>query len=215
MPATAGTLTRDDVEIVDHQIAYRGYFRIDRYRLRHRAFAGGWSGEMVREVFERGHAVGVLLYDPGRAGAGNDRVVLIEQFRIGAYTAGWQPWLTEVVAGIIDPDESPEQVARRETFEETGCEALDLVHICDYLASPGGTSETISLFCARVDSAAAGEIRGLAHEHEDIRVKVLSADEALALLEHNRLGNAVTIIALAWFARHREALRQRWSGAAR
>ena len=92
-------MTRDDdIEIREKIAAYQGYFRIDRYRLRHRLHAGGWSAEMTREVFERCHAAAVLPYDPIR-----DEVVLIEQFRVGAYAAGWSPWLTEVIAGIIDP----------------------------------------------------------------------------------------------------------------
>ena len=70
-------------EILEKTRVYDGFFKIDRYRLRHRLHAGGWSGVMTREVFERGHAAAVLPYDPER-----DAVVLIEQFRIGAYAAG-------------------------------------------------------------------------------------------------------------------------------
>ena len=89
-----------DVEVITKETVFQGYFRVDRYRLRHRTFAGGWTDEMVREVFERGHAVVVLLYDPDR-----DEVALIEQFRPGAFAAGWNPWLIECVAGIIDEGE--------------------------------------------------------------------------------------------------------------
>ena len=196
-----------DIDILDHRTVYQGYFRIDRYRLRHRKFDGGWTDPMVREVFERGHAVGVLLYDPDR-----DAVVLIDQFRIGAAAAGRPAWLIEVVAGIIDPGESDEEVARRETLEEAGCVVTDLVRACDFLVSPGGTSESITLFCARVTSDGAGGIYGRAHEHEDIRVRVVPTDEALAMLDANIIDNATTIIALAWLGRNREALRQRWRG---
>ena len=108
-----------DVEILDKSEQYKGYFRINRYRLRHRLYAGGWSGELQRELFERGHAVGVLPYDPAA-----DSVVLIEQFRIGALVAGMEPWLTEIVAGIIEEGEAPEEVARRETREEAGLEVI-------------------------------------------------------------------------------------------
>ena len=75
-----------DIEILDKSEQYKGYFRINRYRLRHRLYAGGWSGSSQRELFERGHAVGVLPYDPAA-----DSVVLIEQFRIGALVAGMGP----------------------------------------------------------------------------------------------------------------------------
>jgi ADP-ribose pyrophosphatase len=198
-----------DIDILEHQTVYQGYFRIDRYRLRHRKFDGGWTDPMVREVFERGHAVGVLLYDPDR-----DAVVLIDQFRIGAAAAGRPAWLVEVVAGIIDHGETDEEVARRETLEEAGCVVTDLVRACDFLVSPGGTSESITLFCGRVASEGAGGIHGLAHEHEDIRVRVMPTDEALALLDANAIDNATTIIALAWLGRQRDSLRRRWLGRA-
>ncbi len=196
-----------EIEILDRQTVYRGYFQIDRYRLRHRKFDGGWTDPFIREVFERGHAVGVLLYDPNR-----DVVVLIEQFRIGAAAAGRPAWLIEVVAGMIGPGESDAEVARRETLEEAGCVITDLIRICDFLVSPGGTSERIALFCGRVASDTAGGIHGLADEHEDIQVRAMATDDAIALLDANVIDNATTIIALGWLARNRAALRQRWLG---
>jgi len=197
--------TDKDVETVERRTVYDGYFRIDRYRLRHRLHAGGWSGEMTREVFERGHAVGVLPYDPVR-----DEVVLLEQFRVGALAAGWTPWLIEIVAGIVEEGETAEDVARREAMEEAGCQVAELVHLHDYLVSPGGTSESVTLFAGRVDSAGAGGIHGLDHEHEDIRVFTLPADEALDLLARGSIRNALAVIALQWLALNRNELRKKW-----
>ncbi len=199
-------MTRDDIEILERETAYRGYFRIDRYRLRHRTYAGGWTGEMMREVFERGHAVAVLLYDPGR-----DQVVLIEQFRIGALAAGRPAWQLEVVAGIIGEGESLEDVARRETLEETGCAAGELIAIADYMPSSGACTETIALYCARVDAGGAGGVHGLVHEHEDIRTVVMDAGEAIAGLDTGLFLNSPIIIAIGWLARNRERLRALWS----
>ena len=195
-----------DIEILDKSEQYRGYFRINRYRLRHRLYAGGWSGELQRELFERGHAVGVLPYDPAA-----DSVVLIEQFRIGALVAGMGPWLTEVVAGIIEEGEAPEEVARRETREEAGIEVMDLMPICRYLVSPGGSSESVILFCGRVDSRGAGGIHGLAAEHEDIKVDVVPYAEAMRRLEEGDFTNAISIIALQWLALHRGRVRTAWA----
>lgn len=194
-----------DVEILEKTTRYKGYFRIDFYRLRHRLFAGGWSGEVHREVFERGHAAAVLPYDPIA-----DAVVLIEQFRIGAMIAELPAWQTEVVAGIIEPGESPETVARREAREEAGCEVHELVPVHRYTVSPGGTSESCQLYCGRVDSRGIGGVHGVAAEHEDIRVSVVPYADALALLGTPRVGNAVTVIALQWLALNRERLRRLW-----
>jgi len=195
-----------DIEILDKSEQYKGYFRINRYRLRHRLYAGGWSGELRRELFERGHAVGVLPYDPAA-----DSIVLIEQFRIGALVAGMDPWLTEVAAGIIEEGEAPEEVARRETREEAGIEVMDLMPICRYLVSPGGSSESVILFCGRVDSRGAGGIHGLAAEHEDIKVDVVPYAEAMRRLEEGDFTNAISIIALQWLALHRGRVRAAWA----
>ena len=196
----------DGVELLEKSESYSGFFRINRYRLRHRLFAGGWSGAIEREVFERGHAVGVLPYDPVA-----DSVVLIEQFRIGALVAGMSPWLIEVVAGIAEEGEAPEEVARRETLEEAGLEIQALIPMCRYLVSPGGSSESVRLYCGRVDSRRAGGIHGLAEEHEDIRVDHLPYGEAMHLLEEGLVTNSVSLIALQWLALHRDRVRAAWA----
>ena len=208
-------MTADDVDIIEKTTTFEGHFHIDRYRLRHRLFEGGWSDEMAREVFQRGHAVAVLLYDPARSA-----FVLIEQFRIGAFAAlssPWfdaaaSPWMVECVAGIIGDGETPEEVARRETLEETGCRIEEIVPVCHYLVSPGGTSESVFFLCARVDASTAGGVHGVAEEHENIRVLVVPAAEAIGWLESGRVTNAMTLIALQWFRIHERDLRRRWGG---
>jgi ADP-ribose pyrophosphatase len=196
--------TEDDrVEILEKTTPFKGYFQVDRYRLRHRTFDGGWTGEMTREIFERGHAAAVLLYDPVR-----DRVVLIEQFRPGAYAAGMEPWLIEIVAGIIEPGETPEAVVRRETEEEANCTVGELLPIGRFLATPGGSSETVTIYCGRVDSQGAGGVHGLDHEHEDIRVLPLDRAEALARLGAGGVTNLIATAALQWLAlNHTEVMR--------
>lgn len=193
------------VQLLDKQVCYEGFFRIERYRLRHRLYDGAMSAPLVRELFERGHAAAVLPYDPVL-----DRIVLLEQFRIGALTAPGGAWLLEIVAGIIEPGESAEEVVRRELHEEAGCTLLGLEPICEYMVSPGGTSERISLFCGRVDARGVGGIHGLAEEGEDIKVASVDFDEAVALLNAGRLDSASPIIALQWLVLNRDRLRQRW-----
>lgn len=195
-----------DLEIIERTAAYLGYFRIDKYRLRHRLHAGGWSPELSREVFERGHVAALLPYDPAR-----DEVVLIEQFRIGAHAAGLAPWLTEIVAGVIEDGESAETVARRETQEEAGLAVAELLPVCKYLVSPGGTSETVAVFCGRVDATGAGGIHALDHEGEDIRVSALPFAEVRARLAAGAFDNAMTVIALQWLALNHDEVRRRWA----
>jgi ADP-ribose pyrophosphatase len=197
-----------DIEIIARENAYSGYFRIDKYRIRHPLFDGGTSPEIRREVFDRGHAVAVILYDPA-----HDSVILIDQFRIGALAAGHPPWVTEIVAGVIDSGEQPVDVARRETFEETGCAVDDLIFVYDYLVSPGCSNETVKLFCARVDSTKAGGIFGLKDEGEDIRVRAVPLSDALHDLAAGKFNTSLGIIGLQWLALNRDRLRGRWKAA--
>ena len=195
----------NDVEVLEKTTAFQGYFRVDRYRLRHRLFAGGWSPPIVREVFERGHAVAVLPYDATR-----DQVVLIEQFRAGPFAAGDPPWLLEIVAGVIGPGETPEGVAVRELREEAGLTptgALILIARC--FSSPGGSSETFRLYCAPVDATSAGGIHGLAAESEDIRVVPMDFAAAWQALLDGRLNSPPPIIALQWLMLRRASIAQR------
>lgn len=201
-------MKNDDVEILERIPAYRGYGRIDQYRLRHRLHSGGMGNPIDREVYDRGQVSGVLPYDPDR-----DCVVMIEQFRVGAYLAGMRPWQTETVAGIIDEGESAEAVALREAKEEANLEVTDLIPICRYAVSPGAITETVALFAGRVDSRNAGGIHGLPEEGEDIKVTVVPVAELAGMIEDGRIGNSLTIIAVQWLLLYRDKLRASWKAA--
>lgn len=213
-PLSSDTFSAKDVEVLEKERAFDGYFKVDRYTLKHKKHSGGWSEPLQREIFERGHAVAVLLYDPDL-----EKLVFIEQFRPGAFAAlssPWfdaanqSPWLLECVAGIIDAGETPEAVAKRECIEEANCPVSDLVPITHYLASPGGTSESIYLYLGRTDASQAGGIHGLDSEGEDIRVLPVSTDTALKWLDEGRFNNAMTLIAMQWFQIHLPKLKQSW-----
>ncbi len=195
----------EDLEILEQEICYQGFYRLERLRLRHRLFAGGMSPPIEREVIEKGDVAAVLLYDPQR-----DEVVMIEQFRIGARNDPRGPWLLEVVAGLIEPGETADGVARREAMEEAGCTVIDLLPISSFYTSPAKTSQRTHLYVGRIDSTAAGGIHGLVDEGEDIRVVCLAAEQAIAMAEQGQTDSAWPLIALLWFDRHREELRARW-----
>ncbi|EBB4503635.1 TPA: ADP-ribose diphosphatase [Salmonella enterica subsp. enterica serovar Typhi] len=142
------TFTKSDVEIIARETRYRGFFSLDVYRFRHRLFNGEMSGEVKREIFERGHAAVLLPFDPER-----DEVVLVEQIRIAAYDTSVTPWLLEMVAGMIEEGETIEAVARREAMEEAGLTVGRTRPVISYLASPGGTSERSSILVAEVCSS--------------------------------------------------------------
>lgn len=193
------------IDIIEKRTVFQGYFRVDAYTLRHALFDGGWSAPMSREVFERGHAAALLPYDPALR-----KFVLCEQFRAGAYAGGMDPWQLEVVSGIIEDGEAPETVVRRETEEEAGRTVLDLWPVQRYLASPGGTSETIALYLGRISTEGAGGIFGLPGENEHIRAKVLGEDELKELMDAGALTNAATLILAQWFFLNRDRIRAQW-----
>ncbi len=192
-------------EILDKEILYNGFFRMEKYRLKHTLYAGGWSAEISRELFVRGSAVAVLLYDPD-----TDQVVLIEQFRAGAIIQPDRAWLVEIVAGAIEEGETAVEVAYRESMEEAGCEIQELMVINEFYTTPGGASERITLFCGKVDSTQVGGIHGLDHEDEDILVRAVNFKDALVMLENNEIESAIPIIALQWLALNKDKLQQQW-----
>lgn len=183
-----------NVKIVSSTPAYSGFLSIVKIRLRHRLFNGAMSAVITRELMERGQAVAVLLHDKQR-----DTVVMVEQFRIGALEDENSAWLLELVAGMIEDGELPEQVARRESMEEAGCELRQLQLIGRYYVSPGGCSEQIHLYYAEIDSSGLdGLIAGVAGESEDIRVHVLPWADIATMLDAGKINNATALIGLQW-----------------
>ncbi|WP_434767516.1 NUDIX domain-containing protein [Pseudomonas triticicola] len=194
------------VDIVRREKCYEGFYKLDRVHLRHELFAGGMSREINREIFVRHDAVCVLPYDPQR-----DEVVLIEQFRVGAMGKADNPWLVELVAGLIDKDEQPEEVAHREAQEEAGLDIKALWPMTKYFPSPGGSNEFVHLYLGRCSTDGVGGLHGLEEEAEDIRVTVWAFEDALQAVRDGRIANAASIIALQWLALNRAEVRGLWS----
>ena len=192
-------------KIINKEILYSGFFRMEKYCLQHTLYAGGWSAAINRELFVRGSCVAVLLYDPER-----DKVVLIEQCRAGAILQSDRAWLVEIVAGAIEEGETAIEVAYRESIEEGGCEIQELIVINEFYTTPGGASERITLFCGKIDSTQVGGIHGLDHEDEDIWVRSVDFDEAYRMVESNEIESAIPIIAIQWLALNKEKIRQKW-----
>lgn len=196
--------TPQDVEIVSKETLFRGFFKMVKYTFRHKLFEGGWSKPIEREMFERGHAAALLPYDPIR-----DEVVIVEQIRVGALEHD-NPWQYEIVAGIIDTDESPEQVARREAVEEAGVEVTHVLPITSYYPSSGGCSEKLDVMVGCVDATTAKGVHGLDYEGEDIRVQVMSREQAYQLVQQGVFENGATIIALQWLQLNYLDLQSKW-----
>ncbi|MEY4640993.1 MAG: hypothetical protein RLZZ227_987 [Pseudomonadota bacterium] len=184
----------NDVEILARIPSYTGWLKIEKLHLKCRLFEGGWSQEFTRELLLRGHGVGVLLYDPHL-----DKVLMVEQFRVGCLDDVRNgPWALELVAGLLEAGEIPEEVARREAVEEAGVSVGRLLQICEYYNSPGASNEKLTVFCAGFDASLPGGIFGVDDEFENIRTTILGRSEALAAVASGRINNAMSIIALQW-----------------
>jgi ADP-ribose pyrophosphatase len=199
-------MTNKKYDILGCETLFQGFFRVDRYHIQYEQHNGAWSQPHTREVFHRCKQVaGILPFDPK-----NDKVVLVEQFRAGPLMLSEYPWLIELPMGMVDSNETPERAARREAFEEAGCQIEELQTIAHYFSSPGGTSEHISLFVGRAKAPEDGSVFGMSGENEDIRVHVLDAVQAIGLIYGNKIRDAQTLVALQWFAMHHTELRARW-----
>ncbi len=196
--------TTEDVEIISKETLFQGYFKMVKYRFKHKLFEGGWSQIIEREMFDRGHAAALLPYDPV-----TDQVVLVEQIRVGALEHA-QPWQLEIVAGIIDRDETAEEVARREATEEAGIEMGRLTKVTSYYPSSGGCSERLDVFVGEVDASTAHGVHGLDYEGEDIRVHVVTRQQAYQWVQNGRFENGASIIALQWLELNYQRLRVEW-----
>ena len=197
--------SRNDASITRRETLFQGFYRVDKLWITHRRFNGG-TVDIARELFVRPPAAGVILYD-----APADQVLLIEQFRVGALN-GQHPWQIEVVAGLIGPDESPAEVAARETLEEAGVtvDAATFEQVGSFLTSAGGSDERFTLYAAPADLSRAGGLHGLATEGEDIRASVYGLPQALQMVANGRIDNVVCILALQWLALNKARLQQKW-----
>ena len=196
-------LDTKDVHVQEETTIHSGFLNLRQYAITHKLFNGGTSAVLNRESIVRPSSVGVILYDPSR-----QQVVLVEQFRMGPFLSNDDPWLLEVVAGMSEPGETLDAVARREVAEETGYQVTSLLPVTDFYLSPGASNEKLKLYCALVDASRAGGTFGVANEGEDIKVHVLSLSDAYDMVTDGRINNAPAVIALQWLKLHHHELSQ-------
>ena len=187
-----------DVTIESREFLFRGFIQVEKVSFRHRLFnQPDYSPVIQRELIHRPEAAGVLLYNDQQ-----QRFALIEQFRVGALNDSESAWQLEVIAGVLDGDEAPEDCIRRESLEESGCEVQQLQHLFSFYPSAGACSEFFHLYAAEVELPKMGGIYGMPDEGENIQLHLFDYSEVSTLLRNGRLRNAPVIIALQWLAQH-------------
>ena len=181
-------------KILNKKNIHNGFFKMNEITLRYKKYDGSWSNEIKRELFGGAQVSAVLPYDPE-----NKKIVLIQQFRPGTISRDSNNYLDEIVAGIIDPGESPKDTAIRECLEETGCKVKNLRSIQGYFPAPGSSESFYHLFLAEVIAPDKEAVRGLENENEDILVKSYTFEQVKEKMEKNEILNGLTLIALQWF----------------
>ncbi len=198
-------------KINQRQRNYDGHFKVDQLIVQHELFSGGMSKELMREQVSRQNSVAVLPYDPIR-----DELVLVEQFRVGAiegndHQQSENPWLIEIIAGLVEEGEVFEDVVHREALEEANCKLEQLIRVASFFPTPGGFSELSHVYLAKTDTTGLGGIYGLEEEGEDIRVLVVPSGQAIEMLLQGKIRSAIPMIAMYNFINRRENLKQEWS----
>ena len=181
-------------KVTNKKNLYDGFFKMNEISLKYKKYDGNWSNEIKRELFGGAQVSAVLPYDPIKK-----KIVLIQQFRPGTISKNTNNYLNEIVAGIIDPGESPEIAAKRECLEETGYKIKKLTPIQGYFPAPGSSESFYHLFLGEVDSKNGKKIMGLYKENEDILVKSFDINQVKKMLQEGKFVNGLTLIAIQWF----------------
>lgn len=188
----------EDVEITSREYVFRGFIQVEKVSLRHRLFnQSEYTPVIQRELIHRPEAAGVLLYNDQK-----QQFALIEQFRVGALDDPLSPWQLEIIAGVLDGDETPESCIRRESLEESGCAVQDLQHLFSFYPSAGACSELFHLYVSETDLPTEGGVFGVDNEGENIQLHLFNYSEIQILLDSGRLRNAPVIMALQWLSQH-------------
>jgi len=194
-----------NARLIKKSILFQGYHRVTEFHFRAGSQRDGKDFALDREVFDCGNHACVLPYDPRR-----DEVVLIRQFRAGAYVAGMPPWTWEMVGGIVGEGETPDAVVRREAVEESGLALRALMPICKAMACPGAVTEIRTMFLGLADTQEAGGFFGLESEGEDIFANVVSLATVRTMLKRGDIIDLTCIAALQWLLLNRDEVQASW-----
>ncbi|WP_164729855.1 NUDIX domain-containing protein [Rhodomicrobium lacus] len=193
------------VTISEHSRVLDLFFKVDHYVVSHERFDGEMSKPRSTLVFERGDAVGALLYNPERR-----KIVAVRQFRLPVHLREpGRGWMVEAVAGMLHVGEggeieTPDECVMRETREETGYQLTRLTPVGKYYSSPGGSTEIIHLYYAEVREVDQTEKGGgNADEGEDIEIVEFDIDEFFDRLVAGEFEDPKLIIAGQWLMARR------------
>ncbi len=192
--------------IAQNKAPLRGdFFKFSQFEMVHRTFHNTTTDPLPREAIIGVDAAIVLPYDPV-----SDCVLLVEQVRSGPLMRGApNPWALEPVAGMVDPGETPEDAAIRETAEEADISNFTLRKMFGCYPSPGGSTDYFYCYLALGTlPEPTSYTGGMPEENEDLRIHVIPFSDAMRLVETGEANIAPLIAMLLWLQRERDTLRR-------
>jgi ADP-ribose pyrophosphatase len=185
--------------IEKYRLLLNDFFKVEEAFVSFEQRDGRMSPPVRRLDLKRDDAVCALLVNKAHG-----TLILVRQFRYAALSRG-EAWPLELIAGLIDEGESPEEAIRREILEEAGYAVGPLTRHFTFYPSPGITSERGILYYGETDGdKPVAKGGGLAEESEDIEVVEMPFAEAFAMLDRGEIVDGKTLIGLLWL---REKLR--------
>jgi nudix-type nucleoside diphosphatase (YffH/AdpP family) len=190
-------MTKNRIKNITKTVLSDNYYTLFKYNFDYQKSDGTWVKPM-REVYERGHGAGILLYNTSKK-----TVILIKQFRLPTYLHDNKDgFLVEIPAGLLDKD-NPEECIIRETEEEVGIRLKSVKKVYEGYSSPGVLTEKMHFFVGEYsDDMKVNEGGGLASENEDIEVLEMPFTEALRMLNNGEIADTRTIVLLQYAQIH-------------
>lgn len=180
------------INIISKETLFDGYFQLQKVKVSFETFQGKILDPVDRINFIVGNVSAAIVYNTD-----TKKILLVEQFRLPTMHFG-DDWLVEIVAGISDTDEKPEETIEREMMEEIGYRPVKLKNISAFHTAPGSVTELVTVFYAEVNESSKVSCGGGFDEGEDIRVLEYSWDKVWGLLQRGLIRDAKTLIAVYW-----------------
>ena len=180
------------INIINKETLFDGYFQLEKVRVSFESFQGNFLKPVERLNFIVGNVSAAIVYN-----LDSKKILLVEQFRLPVLQFG-DDWLMEIVAGLSDNNETPEETIEREMIEEIGYKPEKLEKICAIHTAPGSVSELVTIFYAEVTESSKVSFGGGIDEGEDIRIVEYKWDQLWDMVESGIIRDAKTLIAVYW-----------------
>jgi ADP-ribose pyrophosphatase len=137
--------------------------------------------ETTREVVCHPGSVVVIPHLP------DGRLILVRQYRYAVRKSLW-----ELVAGGMEPGETPRQSARRELLEEAGYRARTLKPLLEFYPSPGILSEKMHL----VEAWDLVPAKGQPDADERIETGLFTIPQIIKMIQGHKIEDGKTLVGI-------------------